>query len=320
MGSGRRESGYIYKTEKNKRLKDMLDITTVILTYNEEIHIGRCLKNIYELSKRIVVVDSPSTDRTVEICKEFPKVDVFIHKYPGNQAEQFNWALDNCNINTQWILRLDADEYLTDELICEINEIIPGLSSDISAIVFPLGRAFMGKLLRHEEVNYMIRLFRTGKARYGTSLMDEHLIVDNGKTIAFNNKFIDDNRNSLSFFLEKHIKYADREAIQSLTAEYLTSDRENGGGFCDEVKSVKGKKDKYAKMPLFWRAFVYFCYRYFVRLSILDGKEGFLWCFLQGWWYRTVVDAKIMEIKRKCEYNKEKIIKYIEMNNVYKNK
>ena len=289
----------------------MLDLTVVILTYNEEIHIQRVLENVYPLAKRVCVIDSPSTDKTQEICSRFEKVDVFIHKYPGNQAEQFNWALDNCNINTQWILRLDADEYLTDELICEMNEKIPFLPSDVTAIVLPLGRAFMGKLLKHEEVNYMIRIFRTGKARYGTSLMDEHLIVENGKTTTFNNKFIDDNRNTLTYFLEKHIKYADREAIQSLSAEYLICDKEDRDSYCGEVKSIKGKKDKYSEMPLFWRAFFYFCYRYFFRLSILDGKEGFLWCFLQGWWYRTVVDAKIFEIKKTNNFQKEKIVQYL---------
>lgn len=289
----------------------MLDITFIILTYNEDIHIGRAIENILPIASKIIVVDCYSTDKTCEICKQFDKVQVVQHKWPGTQALQFNWALDNINIETEWVFRLDADEYLTEELINELNTKLLNLSENVSAIVFPLGRAFLGSLLQHEEVNYMIRMFRTGKARYGESLMDEHLQVAEGDIVTFDNKFIDDNRNTLSFFLEKHIKYADREAFQMLSAEYIEHDSDINGDYCEEVKSIKGKKDKYANMPMFWRAFFYFCFRYFFKLSFLDGKEGFLWCFFQGWWYRTVVDSKILEIKKKCNFDREKIIAYL---------
>lgn len=289
----------------------MLEITFIILTYNEEIHISRAIENILPIANKIIVVDCYSTDKTCEICKQFDKVQVVQHKWPGNQAKQFNWALDNINIDTQWVFRLDADEYLTDELKNELNNKLHNLSDRVSAIVFPLGRAFMGSLLMHEEVNYMIRMFRNGKARYGESLMDEHLQVVEGDVVTFDNQFIDDNRNSLSYFLEKHIKYADREALQMLFAEYIEQDSDNNGEYCEEVKSIKSRKNKYANMPMFWRAFFYFCYRYFFKLSLLDGREGFLWCFFQGWWYRTVVDAKILEVKKKCNFDKEKIISYL---------
>jgi len=82
-----------------------MNITTIILTYNEEKHIERCLRNVLELSNRVYVIDSPSTNRTQELCRNFPNVEVVEHKYPGNQAEQFNWALDHLNIETEWICR-----------------------------------------------------------------------------------------------------------------------------------------------------------------------------------------------------------------------
>lgn len=90
----------------------MFDITTIVLTYNEEKHIARCIENALRFSKKVIVIDSPSTDRTQEICKSYSNVEVVVHKYPGNQAAQFNWALDNVPVDTEWILRLDADEYL----------------------------------------------------------------------------------------------------------------------------------------------------------------------------------------------------------------
>lgn len=294
----------------------MLDITTIILTYNEEIHIRRCLENVCSFSKKVYVIDSPSTDKTVEICQEFSNVKVVVHQYPGNQAAQFNWALDNLKIDTEWVLRLDADEYLTPELKQELDDRLPTLTSNVSAVVLPLGRAFMGKVLKYGIVNgvKMIRLFRNGKVRYEQRLMDEHLQILQGDTVTFEHKFVDDNRNSLKYFVDKHNNYSSREAALLLDAEYELIDHTAEyytAEYCEEIQVKRAQKQKYAKMPLFWRSFAYFCYRYFFKLGFLDGKEGFLWDFLQGWWYRTLVDAKIFEIKKACGNDKEKIKTYL---------
>lgn len=294
----------------------MLDLSVIILTYNEELHIRRCLENVCSFAKKVYVVDSPSTDSTVDICKDFSNVEVIVHKYPGNQAEQFNWALDNIKIETEWVLRLDADEYITQELKKEMEEKLPTLQSNISAVVFPLGRAFMGKILNHGIVNgvKMIRLFRYGKVRYEQRLMDEHLQILEGGTITFKHKFIDDNRNSIRFFIDKHNNYSSREAALLLDAEYELVDFSSesySANYCCEIQTKRAQKQKYAKLPLFFRAFLYFSYRYFFKLGFLDGKEGFLWDFLQGWWYRTLVDAKIYEIKKACGNDKEKIMLYL---------
>lgn len=283
-----------------------LNLTTIILTYNEEIHIRRALENVCPISEKVIVVDSPSTDKTVEICQEFDNVEVVVHKYPGNQAAQFNWALDNCNIDTQWVLRMDADEYLTDELKTEMQEKLPELSVNVSAVVLPLGRAFMGRVLKHGIVNgvKMIRLFRYGKVRYEQRLMDEHLKVLEGETVTFCGKFIDDNRISIRAFVDKHNNYSSREAAVLLDAEFQLSDESiklrDDSEYAAEVVAKRAQKAKYAKMSLFWRSFAYFIYRYIFKMGFLDGKEGFLWDFLQGWWYRTLVDAKVFELKKKC--------------------
>lgn len=293
-----------------------LDITVIILTYNEELHIRRCLENVCPIAQKVYVIDSPSTDNTVEICSEFSNVEVVVHKYPGNQAEQFNWALDNVKIETEWVLRLDADEYLTDGLKKEMNEKLNRLPLSTSAVVLPLGRAFMGRILKHGIVNgvKMIRLFRYGKVRYEQRLMDEHLEVLEGITITFENKFIDDSLLSLSKFIDKHNNYSSREAALLLDAEYnLTSlpKSETSQTYASVVSAKRAQKAKYAKMPLFWRSLGYFIYRYILKLGFLDGKEGFLWDFLQGWWYRTLVDAKIYECKKACGDDREAIKRYI---------
>lgn len=287
----------------------MLDLTVIILTFNEQLHIRRCLENVMPLARKVYVVDCHSTDGTQEIAREMGAT-VVEHDWPGNQAEQFNWALDSLPIDTAWVLRLDADEYLTEELVEELKEYLPSAPLDVSALVFPLGRAFMGRILKHGIVNSvsMIRMFRRGMAYYEKRQMDEHLIVKDGITHTCRHKFIDDNRMPLSYFITKHNNYATREACILLQNELAQQDETDKPlHFADTVQKKRAQKDSYGKMPLLWRSFAYFCYRYFFKLGFLDGKEGFLWDFLQGWWYRTLVDAKVLEIKRACGDDKEKI-------------
>ena len=280
----------------------MLDLTVIILTYNEEIHIRRCLENVCPIARRVIVVDSPSTDRTVEICHEFENVEVVVHKYPGNQAEQFNWALDNLTIDTEWVLRLDADEYLTPELVEELKETLPVMGEAVSGLSLSRARAYCGRVLHHGIVNgiWITRIFRTGKARYEKRLMDEHLSVE-GEIVRMKHQFVDDNLMTIGQFTVKHEGYASREAALLLDAEFRLTDTgampEDHG---EEVGRKRAQKARYARMPLFWRAFGYFLYRYIFRLGFLVGKEGFLWDFMQGWWYRTLVDAKVLEVKKAC--------------------
>lgn len=284
-----------------------LDITTIILTYNEEIHIRRCLKNVCPFSKKVYVIDSPSTDRTVEICNEFPEVEVVVHKYPGNQAEQFNWALDNCEIDTEWILRVDADEYCEPELISEMEKKLPTLPKEVSAVVIPIGREFMGRRLRHGIVNgvSLTRMLRPGKVRYEASLMDEYMKVLEGETVKFEHAIVDASRIPLRAFIDKHNNYSSREAAMLLDAEYelrnVNEDENENFQLAKEVMAKRAKKAKYAKMPLFWRSMGYSVYRYIVKMGFLDGKEGFCWDFFQGLWYRALVDAKVFQAKKSLE-------------------
>ena len=292
----------------------MLDISVIILTYNEEIHIRRCLENVKQFASKVYVVDCFSIDRTAQIAKELG-AEVIEHEWPGNQAEQFNWALDNLPITTEWILRLDADEYLLPGLIEELLEKLPVIPESVSALSLSLSRAFCGKILHHGIVNNIriIRIFRKGKARYEKRLMDEHLSVLSGETIDMKNQFVDDNRMPIGPFIDKHNGYATREAALLLDAEYhLTNMDSLPQDYGREVEKKRTQKARYARMPLFWRAFGYFVYRYIIKLGFLDGKEGFLWDFLQGWWYRTLVDAKVYEIKKACGDDKEKMRHFLQ--------
>lgn len=289
--------------------RQQFEISTIILAYNEEIHIERCIRNAQKYAKEIFVVDSFSTDQTREIAEKLG-AKVYQHEF-RNYAAQFQWALDNLPIQTEWVWRQDADEYLSDELVAEIKERLVDLPDDISGFTAPCLRIFMGKYIKHGIVPLiLLRLF---KYKYGSieqKMMDEHIQLSQGRVEDLKNPFYDDNLNGLAWWTNKHNGYSDREALDLLFTEYGSHD-ETPSTIGSHSASVRKKKLKYVKLPLFWRAFAFFCYRYFIRLGFLDGKEGFLWHFLQGFWYRLLADAKVFEIKKRFNWNRDKIVEYL---------
>lgn len=292
----------------------MLDISVLILTYNEEVHIQRCLENVRSFAKEVIIIDSYSTDNTIEIAKKYGAI-ILQNKWENNYAKQLNWGLQHAPIDTQWILRLDADEYLLPELIEELNDQLPNLSNDVTGVIFNRRHIFMGKWMKRGIYPVkLLRLFRTGKGVCEQRLMDEHIQLLEGRSVEFKHDFCDHNLNDLSWFCHKHVNYAIREAVDLLDIELNLT----GVAKTDENKHLNAQalrkrmaKHRYVKQPLFWRSFAYFCYRYFFKRAFLDGKIGFIWTFLQGWWYRTLVDAKIFEIKRICGTNRENIRAYL---------
>lgn len=290
----------------------MTEISIIILTYNEELHIQRCIENIQPIAREVFLVDSFSTDNTIEIAKKHD-IKLFQNKWTNNYAAQFNWALENLPIKTQWVLRLDADEYLYPELIDEIKQKLDTLPEDITGVVFKRRHIFLGKWMKRGTYPVkLLRLFRYQKAICEQRWMDEHIQLLEGKIVEFEYDFADHNLNNLSWFLQKHIGYAIREAIDLLDIELgLLDQTPSEVQLSEQAADKRRKKHRYAKQPLFWRSFSYFVYRYFFKLGFLEGKEGFLWHFLQGWWYRTLVDAKIYEIKKACGTDKTKIKEYL---------
>lgn len=280
----------------------MLDLSVIILTYNEELHIRRCLDKISPYVKQVFIIDCFSSDKTIEIAKEYPNVMILQNKWI-NYATQFNWALNNAPIRTKWVLRLDADEYLSDRLIAELTQKLDILDEKYTGIVIPLQRVFFGKNINHGIAKgiKMLRIFQYGKAKSEVRMMDEHIELIEGESIEFSGSFSDDNLNDISWWTTKHIGYAVREAIDLLDIEYnLTGSASHTeqSKIDSQALAKRRKKQSYATKPLFLRSFLYFIYRYIVKGGFLDGKEGFLWDFLQGWWYRTLVDAKVLEARK----------------------
>lgn len=290
----------------------MSDISVIILTYNEKIHIKRCIESVHSFAQNIFVVDCFSTDNTAEIATELG-AKVFQNKWEHSYAKQFNWALENLPIKTSWILRLDADEYITSELAIEINQKLSTLTNQVTGIILPFRRVFLDRVIKRGTGGIkMLRIFRYQKAVCEQRWMDEHIQLLEGKTVEFENDFVDHNLNTLTWWTQKHNGYAIREAIDLLDVELgLLGNKKETIQLSEQAKAKRNKKHHYAKQPLFWRSFAYFIFRYFFKLGFLEGKEGFLWHFLQGWWYRTLVDAKIWEIKKTCGTDLMKIKEYI---------
>jgi glycosyltransferase family 2 len=284
----------------------MLDISVIILTYNEKIHIERCINNAKKFAKEIYLVDCYSEDGTVEMAQSMG-AKVFQHPWE-NYSKQFNWALQNLPITTEWIWRMDADEYLSDDLISELHQKLPSLPNNINGFTAPCLRIFMGKYIKHGIIPLiLLRLFKIKYAICENRYMDEHIQLSEGKIGSLKNPFYDDNLNGLTWWTNKHNGYATREAIDLLLTEYDLLPQESVVNSGAHSAAIRKKKLKYIKLPLFWRAFAFFILRYIFRLGFLDGKEGFLWHFLQGFWYRTLADAKVYEIKKNHGFDSERI-------------
>jgi len=276
------------------------DLTVLVLTLNEEIHIRRCIESVRGVAARVVVVDSRSTDKTREIAQEMG-ADFYSNPFV-NYAKQFNWGLDHSNIQTKWVMRLDADEYLTPELATALPSFLSKAGEDINGFTLNLRRVFMGKWLRHGALYpiRLLRVWRVGKGRCEERWMDEHVVLP-GRTGHIDADFADHNLNSLTWWTDKHNKYASREAVDLLNLQYHFMPH-------DSVASLRGGKQAggkrwvkevvYARLPGGFRAFAYFFYRYVIRLGFLDGQAGTAFHFLQGFWYRYLVDAKVAEVQR----------------------
>lgn len=270
----------------------MTDIAVIILAKNEKLHIRRCLERLAQLEPRqIFVVDCFSTDGTQDIAKEFGAT-VIEREWPGLHAKQFNWALDNLPIETKWVLRMDADEYLTEATIARLKTHLPNLPDDVSGLNIELKRKFLGREIRHGTNGIMLlRVFRYGIGRCEERAMDEHIVLSRGYCIDFDGAFYDDNLNTFEWWQEKHRGYAKREAMDAISL-FNNPDRLKNPSATDK------KKIKYYKLPPYLRAFAYFCIRYFLKFGFLDGLPGFRWHFWQGLWYRWLVDREIGRMKK----------------------
>jgi glycosyltransferase involved in cell wall biosynthesis len=280
----------------------MTSLAVVILTYNEEKHIERVLACVRGIAEQIFVVDSFSSDATVELAKAHGAT-VLQNKFI-NYARQFQWALENAPITADWIMRLDADEIIEPDLAAEIRAELPQLPPDVAGINLNRKTIFLGRWIKHggRYPMFLLRIWRRGQGRIEDRWMDEHMVVEGGRVIDFKGGFADHNLNDLTFWTEKHNKYATREAIESLNAAYSLFESDPSLLIQSHASQAKLKRwlktGVFDRFPFWLGAPMFFVYRYFIRLGFLDGIEGLIYHFLQGWWYRFLVGAKVVEFRR----------------------
>lgn len=274
-------------------------LAAVILTLDEELHLRRCIESLSGLVDEVYVVDCYSQDATGEIALALGAQ--VLHNPWVSHATQFNWALSQLEPDIEWVLRIDADEYITPRLASEIRNLLPKLDESVAGVYCRRSMVWQGKWIRFGGVFPIdvLRIFRLGKGRCERRWMDEHIMVS-GATVRFKGLIIDHNLNTLDWWTQKHNGYATREAVDLLNLEYgfmpVDTVAGFGGGSVSRKRWIKEKI--YARLPGGLRAIAYYIYRYVIRFGFLDGAAGASFHFLQGCWYRGLVDAKVAEVKR----------------------
>lgn len=284
----------------------MHELAVVILTLNEEKHIGRALSSISGIAAQVFVIDSGSSDRTVQIAEAHGAV-VLCNKFI-NHAKQFQWALDNAPISSGWVMRLDADEIVEPDLVAAIANKLPAMPADVAGVNLDRKHIFMDRWVRHggRYPLRLLRIWRHGQGRIEDRWMDEHMIVRGGRIVTFKGGFADHNLNDLAFFIDKHNKYATREAIDAINYKLGLFPRDialNGASASSQASFKRWCKERiYNRLPFTVSVPLYFLWRYIFQLGFLDGRSGLVYHFLQGYWYRFLVGARVLELERSISH------------------
>lgn len=277
-------------------------VSAIVLTFNSERVIADTLNALRLVSDDIHIVNSFSTDQTVEIAKA-AGAEIHTRAFK-NYADQRNWAIDSLPTKSEWQLHLDADEILSMELIEEIKrELIHTNSYD--GFFIPRKIRFLGRDLNYGGYFpiYHMRLFRAGHARVEDRLYDQHFVLM-GRGKKLRNLFIDNHQMSLSEWTLRHNRWSDLE-VAELSSEHAKRFSVRARATGNVLERKRARKSAYLRLPILLRPFLLFIYRYVVRLGFLDGQPGLIYCVLQAFWFRFLIDAKLQETKIISEPSKK---------------
>lgn len=273
----------------------MIDATAIIMTKNEEKNIVDCLRSMNGFAKRCVVIDCGSTDRTIELAKELG-ASVYTHEFEY-YAKQFNWGIENCDIDTEWIIRLDADERFPKELNQELEQLInENKDKPMNGITIEADLYFLGRCMKHGIRNKCkMMMFKRSCGKIEDRRRDAHSIISEGYSVMAKHHFVHYDFKDIDNYIKKYNWYATREMMDYV--DFLNGQ----DAIINTDKHILAQRKKkfglYYKAPMFFRCWAWFLYNYIGRLGFLDGKEGLVFAFLECYWYRFVVDAKILEYK-----------------------
>jgi glycosyltransferase involved in cell wall biosynthesis len=273
-------------------------LSVIVLTMNEEVNLPGCIQSLNGLDYDLYVVDSGSSDRTIEIAKA---AGAFVVQHPfENYGAQRNWAQSVLPFKTDWLLHLDADERLTPELVKEIAAVLKDPPPEISGYMLRKRTIFMGRWIRHgaHYPSYHLRLFLKDKGRCEDRKYDQHYVAE-GKVLTLKHDYEDVITSDLSTWSHRHVRWAEME-VEEQTLAQREGSRVKPRLLGTPIERRRWLRDvPYKRAPLFVRPFLYWAYRYFLRLGFLDGTEGLVFHFLQGFWYRFLVDSKLYELRKR---------------------
>ncbi len=277
-----------------------LPITLIVLSYNEAIHLQRCLSRIAPWMTRVVLIDSFSTDATTDIAERHG-AEVLKHPFK-NHAEQFRWGLEAAAPSTDWVMRIDCDEYFEDSALEALAALLPTLPADVTGINVRRKLIFRERWIRHGRYYpvILLRIWRNGAAEMESRWMDEHMALMRGRAVLLEGgDLVDHNLAGLDAWTAKHNRYATLAMVDAINREYplFAEDRR-----LEETDSAARrnrflKNSVYGRAPLYLRALMLFLYRYVFRLGFLDGRIGFVFHALHGFWVFLLIDAKIDEAR-----------------------
>jgi len=279
------------------------NLSVILMTFNEEKNLSQALNSLEEWGADVFILDSGSTDNTISIAEQY-NCKVFTNTFE-NYAKQRNYALDNLPVASEWVLFLDADEWLTEELKEEITTVT---NRKVSEDGFYLKRRmiWMGKWIKRGYYPiWILRLFRYGKGCCEDRQVNEHIVVA-GEVGYLSNDFIHEDKKPTSEWAEKHIRYANREAEEEFKRRRNIEQKEI------EVKLLGSQAERkrwirykiWNRLPLFLRPFMFFFYRYFLSGGFIDGKAALIYHLLHALWFPMLIDIRVWELER--ELKKEK--------------
>lgn len=278
-------------------------LAAIVLTKDEEKHIARCLDSLKGICDEVLVLDSGSSDYTADIARaQGARVEVADWI---NYGVQMNRAIRLLADRSRFLLRIDADEVLAANIEA-IRPLLQSVEEGTDGILVKRRMHFMGRRLRFGGMDpiWQLRIWRNGRGRCEERWMDEHILVEGA--VKRSSIIVEDiNLNSLTWWTEKHNRYASREAADILAKrhglkldETLSWSRRR-----DQVSFKRRIKEKvFLRLPAGARALLFFFVRYILLFGFLDGRPGWYFHVLQGFWYRTLVDAKVVEIEERAHH------------------
>jgi len=280
-----------------------LPVTVLLATRNEEANLGRTLATVAPWAGKVYILDSESDDRTVEIARSHgAEVVPLAYEHGRIIPWIFQWGLDHLAIDHDWILILEADQAVPETLRREIERVVTDPGERRAGFYLRRRQIFRGKPIRFGGYGgkRMLKLFRKGQGELDPVEQDTRVYV-RGEVGRLRSPLEEWNRkeDEILFYLEKHLRYAEafaREEHRRRTEALEFKGRARLFGTPDE--RILWQKRIWYRMPLFVRPFLYFFWRYFVLLGFLDGARGTLFHFLQAFWFRMVVDVRLVELRR----------------------